>query len=251
MSYTCQVRLDDGSMLRLRPESWDYGIARSVLLDNEYRLPDTFDANDLIIDIGAHIGAFSHACLRRGAGRVIAFEPEPANFSLAMENLAPFAEAIDLRAEAVWRSDRPSEPLHLRSASERLNTGGHRVVSDRGQAHRVRAVSLDDVLSRLARRVSLLKIDCEGGEYPILLTASRLDLVEAIVGEFHRLGPGSVHGDVDESMRADGFDLLDERVLISHLSTQGFDVDIARCEEKSPDHSLFFARRRVTPPSLA
>ena len=46
-----------------RPGTLDRLIARSVLLDNEYRLPDRFEAGDLVIDVGAHVGSFATACL--------------------------------------------------------------------------------------------------------------------------------------------------------------------------------------------
>jgi hypothetical protein len=51
-------------------------------LVEDTRLPERFSPDDIIIDIGAHIGAFAYACLQRGAGRVIAFEPEPENYAL-------------------------------------------------------------------------------------------------------------------------------------------------------------------------
>ena len=34
----------------------------------------------------------------------------------------------------------------------------------------------------------LLKLDCEGAEWPILLTSRRLHLIDEIVGEFHEIG---------------------------------------------------------------
>ena len=46
---------------------------------------------------------------------------------------------------------------------------------------------VDDVSMKGARRVNLLKIDCEGAEFPILLTSNRLAAIDRIVGEYHEL----------------------------------------------------------------
>jgi predicted RNA methylase len=73
-----------------RPGTLDPNICTEVLAENEYRLPERFGAEDLVIDIGAHIGSFATACLLRGAGRVVAFEPLPANHAVATVNLARF-----------------------------------------------------------------------------------------------------------------------------------------------------------------
>ena len=50
----------------------------------DYRWPDVdFSPRGCtVLDIGAHIGAFSRYCLREGANAVIAFEPEPSNLEL-------------------------------------------------------------------------------------------------------------------------------------------------------------------------
>ncbi|KRA81919.1 hypothetical protein ASD78_01200 [Lysobacter sp. Root667] len=238
-----RVRFDDGPGLWLRPDSWDYGIVRSVVHDNEYRLPQRFDADDLILDIGAHIGAFAHACLQRGAGRVVAFEPERDNFALATANLQAYGERCVLRAAAVWRSDIAVPRLGLRRARLRRNTGGHDVLAAPGKGATVAAVALDEVLAGLARPVRLLKIDCEGAEYPILMTARRLDRVEAIVGEFHAFGVDSEHG--LPPVHIDGWAGLgcDAWGLAEYLRGQGFEVDLVRWAAQA-DHGLFFAHRR-------
>ena len=241
-----QVHVGAGTLV-LRPESWDYGIARSVMLDNEYQLPDSFCADDLIIDIGAHIGAFACACLQRGAGKVIAFEPEPDNFALATSNLAIHGDQCELHAEAVWRSDGDEfMTLQLRRARHPLNTGGHDVLGDdtaTWEGLEVPGVALDTVLARLDGPVRLLKIDTEGAEYPVLLTATRLAQVMAIAGEYHRLGPASVHGGSSHRMRVMGMDHYNGEALFAHLRMQGFEVESKLDPSGSLDHGLFFAHR--------
>jgi hypothetical protein len=124
----------------------------------------------------------------------------------------------------VWRSDLsgPSQLLFSPSADS-ANTGGGSVLYGSPEehwsarpsegyepappdtvlsSHLVNTVGLDRVLSRLGP-VRVLKLDVEGAEFPILLTAERLDLVDTIVGEYHEfteaqmnaLTPGARVGD--------------------------------------------------------
>lgn len=53
------------------------------------RWPDaSFDPRGhAVLDIGAHIGAFSRYAVRRGACAVVAYEPEPSNADLFRHNL--------------------------------------------------------------------------------------------------------------------------------------------------------------------
>ena len=50
-----------------RPETTDSAIFTNVVDDNEYNLPQSFEPDDIVVDIGAHIGGFSYAALERGA----------------------------------------------------------------------------------------------------------------------------------------------------------------------------------------
>ena len=71
-----------------------------------------------------------------------------------------------------------------------VNTGGGSVVWGVGEP--VAKVAFDDVVdlvtNRGEHRVRLVKLDCEGAEWPILLTSRRLHLIDEIVGEFHEFG---------------------------------------------------------------
>ena len=87
------------------------------------------------------------------------------------------------------------------------------------------------------RRIRLLKIDCEGAEYPILLTTTQLHLVDEICGEYHNLpaeitAPWGFGGTVDINRLAD------------HLVANGFEVDIMPYTGSGSNAGgLFFARR--------
>ena len=186
----------------LRPGTNDHHIFDGVVNQNEYRLPDDMTAWR-VIDVGAHIGCFAYACLRRGAAFVDAYEADHDNALLAIRHLdrSEFHERIAVTWGAIWRSDErtPAYLAHTGYAQEPtgerlINTGGGDVLEAEPSAHppmtpdpgrRILAIPLDAVLTLYAGEVDLLKLDCEGSEWPILYTSKRLFLAKRIIGEFH------------------------------------------------------------------
>ena len=68
---------------KFRSGTLDHGIFNHVVLFNEYQLPDRFAPDDIVIDVGAHIGSFAEAVLSRGCRNVTCIEPDQSNFELA------------------------------------------------------------------------------------------------------------------------------------------------------------------------
>jgi len=224
-----------------RPGTADSRIYGAVNGGNEYRLPEAFAPADIIIDIGAHIGSFSFACLMRGAGRVVAFEAEAENFRLAQQHLREYGERVEVHNLAVWRSDRPDTAVFHSgyTGTDGCNTGGGDVLFQ-SESTTPRAstqtISLDAILSRFAH-VRLLKLDCEGSEWPILLTSRMLDWVDAVCGEYHALGTDKV---MPKQAQVAGYDLLTRRTLDSYLRQQ---FPLVATDESAPDLGHFWAAR--------
>jgi FkbM family methyltransferase len=187
---------------RFRNGTLDQAIFNGVVVFNEYRLPDRFAASDIVIDVGAHIGSFAEAVLSRGCEKVYCIEADGANFEIAAENLRPQLENghVQLVRGAAWRSDRNTDELRFDGyhpfpesfigMQGILNTGNGSVVWGSGEP--VAKIAFDDIVDRVTNhgehRVRLLKLDCEGAEWPILLTSQRLGLIDEICGEFHEIG---------------------------------------------------------------
>jgi FkbM family methyltransferase len=230
-----------------RPQTTDEGIFHTVVGGDEYRLPEQFGPDDIVLDIGMHIGSCCLAVLLRGAGNVYGFEPDPANYALASRNLAAFGDRCRVSDRAVWRSDRCDEVLHFCSSlMDPSDTGGGNVLYPNGRAV-VRTVSLDRVLSEVSedgrKRVRFLKIDCEGSEFPILLTSRMLHCVDQIHGEYHELNDGIYnHQPIPEPARVPGVDRFSIGVLTDHLRREGFAVEHVR--HGKTHLGLFFATRR-------
>lgn len=159
---------------------------------NEYRIPDWI--NDwIVLDIGAHIGAFSYTCIQRGARHVYAYEPDSGNYTVAEQNLREFANSVTLSELAVWGSGPIKHwPLKLTAygtLGTTVNTGGGSVVFGQG-TQPVKSIQFDDAIQLALTNhdtdmVDLVKMDCEGSEWPILFTSKSLGHIRQIVGEFH------------------------------------------------------------------
>jgi FkbM family methyltransferase len=230
-----------------RPGTLDQMVFDGVVALDEYRLPERFGPDDIVVDVGAHIGSFAYAVVLRGGRHVWSIEPDRVNCALAAEHLKPYVDRgfVRLRHAAVWRSDPNDDELrfdgyhafpHSYPGMEGIvNTGNGSVVWGLGEP--VAKIAFDDVVdqatNRGERRVRLLKLDCEGAEWPIVLTSRRLHLIDEIVGEFHELGgpfseigenrPSNAH--VFHSDRVAGFTIEE---LVRFLREAGFCVTYDR-----------------------
>ncbi len=229
---------------RLRPGTNDEVIYNSVVTQNEYRLPNELGRDTVVVDIGAHIGSFSHLALTRGAGSLFGFEPEPSNYACARRNLAPFGVGVHLFNHAVWRSDIPGQRLPFYASSDRANGGGGTLIWET-DGPLVEAVPFDEIVDAVSQRgacrIDVLKIDCEGAEFPILLTSRLLDRIDRIVGEYHEL-----RAQLPSHVRIPGYDEFSIEGLAAGLERAGFTVTWERqATAMFGDLGLFFAERRM------
>lgn len=203
---------------RISRETW-----LDVLGRNEYLLPPTISADAVVIDIGANSGAFSYACLRRGAGHVLAFEPGPVA-DLAEKNCSEFGDRFTLTRKAVWRSDEIEKVIELAASHRERHSGSVSAVLPKiGARFTAETIGLDAILQQFDR-VNILKLDCEGSEYPILMTCNELHRVEHILGEYHHVS-----------------DVWSMHAMKIFLQTRGFQV--YRIIEHEKTHGNFWARR--------
>jgi FkbM family methyltransferase len=214
-------------------------ILRWIIQWDEYQVfGGHFREEDVVIDIGAHIGSFSFACHYLGSRGIHAFEASPTNFARLRHHLSDLP-GMYLYHRAVFRSDAPAADALLHSGPAFLNTGAGNVIfggqlfdadtqeswiAAEAEQSWVQTVPLDEVLGRF-ERVKLLKLDCEGSEYPILLTSTQLPRVERIVGEYHEIHARAMPLLVAEA-RLDGVAAFGPDVLARKLEATGFRVSM-------------------------
>ena len=160
-----------------------------------------------VVDIGAGVGDFSIlTAYSHPATCVLAYEPFPGSYALLVRNIAQNGlRNVVARQEAVW--DEAGEITLDLSGGEPLQIASHAAGEDDGKVV-VPAVTLADVLTEHdIERIDLLKLDCEGAEYPILTGASAETLakVDRIVMEYHDLDADQNYLTLSEFLIDSGF----------------------------------------------
>jgi FkbM family methyltransferase len=229
-------------MIFWRPKTADPFVYDEVIKYGHYKIPPNL-GGQVVVDIGCHIGLYSLVCLNRGAKFIAAYEAHPQNFRLACTNLRSCTAKgrLSLNHAVVWRSDEPESSEIKVPDYDTTNTGGISVVwHDSGTP--VKTVSLDGVIRQAMEvnrtdKVDMLKIDCEGSEYPILYTSKLLGHVKRIAGEWHKI-KGAYNP------RADVPGLSPDPVALNdYLKSTGFATTIWSCPG-TDEVGMFFAERQ-------
>lgn len=126
--------------------------------------------NKTVIDIGANIGDSALYLHMRGAKRVIGFEANKELFDIAMMNLEEneIHSAIILKNETVYGKHSSSE--ENKYLSRMIEIAPNYDISGRGQTS---LTTIKEIVERYNIEDAVLKIDCEGCEYEIILTCER------------------------------------------------------------------------------
>ena len=155
-------------------------------------IPET---NPLIIDIGAHFGEsveFFHSIFPRA--EVFSVEPDPESYAKLLELVPDSTKAINaaIGAEAGTKTFYQYDKSHLNSLyainkSSEDSLGYAESCEEKNVE--VRCLSLDDLIIELCivdRKINLLKIDAQGGEFDILTGGQKaLQNVENITLELN------------------------------------------------------------------
>lgn len=188
-------------------------LLQEIWIDKIYKYPGYhIKAGDVIIDIGANIGAFStYAATQSSDVKVYAYEPFPQNvdwlrFNLKnsdLNNVAVFQQAVarspGMRSLQV---NRFSWICHSLIATEKLQE----------EDLKVQCITLDEIITEnKIEKCDLLKLDCEGSEYEILEGSSleTLSKIKKIVCEYHTLNSQQKTG----------------KYLVNFLQSRFFEVD--------------------------
>ncbi len=244
----CQLPVDDSRHEWHFREGtpWDKHIFQEVVIANEYKLPDSFKPEDIVVDIGMHIGSFCYAALARGSHNVYGYEADRENYNLAVANLKPFGERVHLHQKAVWRSDRRGDILYHPGSSSIGNSGGGTVYWP-GE-NKMDVIAFDDILQEVTHdgksSVRMVKMDCEWAEFPILLTSRKLSLIDSIHGEFHEMNDGKYDATpIPPVAQIAGIDRFTLDELTRCLERAGFSVTASR--SANSQMGKFFATRKA------
>ena len=144
----------------------------------------------IIIDIGAQVGFFSLSILtQKPQAKVIAYEPMPANFKRLSEYNEQF-KAFDWNLNHVAVAA-TNEPLVLYTNTVEGFSSRSSIFNDGNDKIRVEvpSVTFEQIMAEYElKKVDLLKLDCEGSEYPILyhLGEEQFKLINNLCIESHQ-----------------------------------------------------------------
>lgn len=161
-----------------------------------------------VVDIGGGIGDYTLFAAAAGPHcKVYAFEPFPESFATLQENLRANAAAnVQAFGEAIWSQagdlaidSSVGEPGQFISRSPDTTAG---------KAAVVRSISMAEAFARLGiERCDLMKVDCEGAEYPILFNTPDdvLARIQRIVMEYHDSVTQYTHVDMQKFLTGKGY----------------------------------------------
>lgn len=174
------------------------------------RVPEYRPADDhVIIDIGAHIGTFALLASRNvKCGKVYAIEACESSFTFLRLNVA-LNSAANISMHHLAIADRPGTcRLHY----DRHNWGHSTAYSRSICGETVECCTLSDFLeSNNIRRCDFLKLNCEGAEFPILLStpSSVLQRFDVIFVMYHcDLWPANTETDLLSHLKSCAFNTV-------------------------------------------
>jgi FkbM family methyltransferase len=228
-----------GNSIRFRvPSHALYLVFKEIFLSDFYAIDallKKLPPRPVVLDIGANAGYFEMMLFSKTeAATVYAYEPILSNVTLFQQNVAlnpGLSNRIHVFNKAVTGTPREAVQLFMET-----DTGNSVIASiyadfDR-QNHfgvQVPAVSLQQILEENGiERADLVKIDCEGSEYPIIYEtpAACWEKMSVLTIEVH---------DLDEQQRNVGY-------LTRFLEKQGYEVVSARAHDNC--HALEAIRKK-------
>lgn len=223
LDYNQQIfKLRNGLKIKTK-EIIDTATISVIFLKKDYGTLN--DNQKIIIDIGGNIGAFAlYAAISSKNSVIYSYEPTPDSYNLMVENIKinkfekrifPFNFAVGSRSE--------EKKLYLSSIGSAKNSllceENHQKSID------ITCITMNDIFSsNKINECDLLKYDCEGSEYDILLNTP-LDILNGIKEirmEYHK-------NTIPE---------YNINNLISYLSRKGFKV--SKHKESTPDTGMIF-----------
>ena len=173
-------------------------------------------AGDVVIDVGAHIGAFSvRAAFENPGITVFAFEPDPQNFKRLKENAGRNGlEEKGLSAFNLAVSSAEEELMFARGRTSTTGsvarTGFFKAPPD-AELVVVSATTVESIFRQHAiGRCRLLKVDCEGSEYDILtqLPDGIVSRIDSMIVEVHPARAGNPK-ELKGVLQSKGFEVIE------------------------------------------
>lgn len=155
-------------------------VEKEIFIDNVYQKFFSVEENDIVFDIGASVGPFTHLIRKLNPKKVYCFEPHPNLYetlkkNVSSENIICINKAISHISGEYESAGLFNEDLLETCEEENLQT--------------IPSIKFKDFVEQNnIAQVDFLKTDCEGGEYDIFNDENLpwiKNNVKKVAGEFH------------------------------------------------------------------
>jgi len=187
----------------------DAAMHREVIEANQYHLSPEKVKDRIVIDIGANIGAFSLYAAALGAKKVIAVEPISASYNTFLKNI----HRTGLKNITTYKKIVAEKGNEFLPVSLNDNAGANSMYNVTDNYEVVETITFAEIMDQIAGHDILLKLDCEGGEYDVIMNATPEIMVRIneIMMEIHTDLHPKYKGKqiIEEKLRGFNFNQLD------------------------------------------
>lgn len=186
-------------------KSQDPATFQEIFEVNSYKAHEHEIRGKTVVDVGANIGLFTLRCVELGAKQVISVEAQPVVYSLGLTHNVSGCSNVKPLCAAV--SDTDGQTVHILNHNVGSKVGG-----DQGDL--TTTITLQTLIKDMDNEDMVLKLDCEGSEYNIVMTSSPevLRRFSYIYMEVHEdANPSEQYrglGMIVDKMKACGFELV-------------------------------------------
>ncbi len=159
-------------------------------------IKDDFGKYKTIVDIGAHIGSFSIIMAKYNLlpdGKIFAFEPDPINFKLLVENIFENRMEKQIIPLQMGIYDKIGLKTLRYFSKSNINTGCRSLEYDEKKTEKIIDIPLIDLstLISITGKIDYLKCDVEGAEYKIFekLTKQIALCIKKLYLDLHSIEP--------------------------------------------------------------
>lgn len=154
----------------VRPDTTDRKAIQEVVENRDYQNKNInfdFDENDVWLDLGLNIGAFTCLAMEYGVKKVISYEPEPENFKMAMKNvfMRKSKTEVILKRKAIGLNN---DKIKLYLCNTDYNKYRHTTMPTENRKHIY--IDCESIYFALSENpdINAIKIDIEGREIELL-----------------------------------------------------------------------------------
>jgi len=173
---------------------------------------------DTIIDIGAHAGYFTlYASTKAKEGRIFAFEPTKQTYQILEENIR-LNELENVKTTNCGVLDQVgTATLYF---DEENSIGNSMFISNNKKTEKIRVTNIGKIIEENhIEKINLLKLDCEGAEFPILMKLSKTEIekIEKISAEVHLDLSEKKLKDLENFLKVSGFRIVTRPTNVKNL----------------------------------